>query len=133
MICTVITSYPILCLAFSHPPNLGLVHVLLQAFIEMLPPFEEQGVANKPEPWCKLQVAIVEHGLQFVGGNISSASNLVQVWLEVNICLDEENVVNCRYHATSVSHHICREILTYFHAPPIYHHWVPYSVSALRI
>jgi hypothetical protein len=26
---------------FSHPPNFGLVHVLLQAFVEILPPFKE--------------------------------------------------------------------------------------------
>jgi hypothetical protein len=58
-------------------------------------------MANELEPWREFQAAIVEHGLQFVRGNISGISNLVQVWLEVNLGFNEEDVVNYKIQATS--------------------------------
>lgn len=46
----------------SHPANLLFVHVLLQSFVEMLPPLKEKRVADELKPWRKFQGRIVEHG-----------------------------------------------------------------------
>jgi hypothetical protein len=78
----------------SHSSDLLFVHVLLQALVQMLPPFEQQGVTDKFEPWGKLQGRIVEHRLQSIGSNVSSVSDFVQIGFKVNVCFDEEDVVN---------------------------------------
>lgn len=60
----------------------------------MLPPFEQQRMTDEFEPWGKLQGWIVEHGLQSIGGNVLRVSDLIQVWLDIDICFDEQDVVN---------------------------------------
>lgn len=60
----------------------------------MLPPLEQQRVADELEPWGKLQSWVVEHGLQSIGGNIFRISDFVKVRLDIDICLDEQDVVN---------------------------------------
>jgi hypothetical protein len=60
----------------------------------MLPPFEQQGVTDKFEPRGKFQGRIVEHCLQSIGSNVSSVSDFVRIGFKVNICFDEEDVVD---------------------------------------
>lgn len=38
----------------SHSSDLLFVHVLLQALVKMLPPFEQQRIADELEPRCEL-------------------------------------------------------------------------------
>jgi hypothetical protein len=77
-----------------HSSDLLLVHVLLQTLVEVLPPLEKQRMANELEPWGELQGRIIEHRLQTVGGDVSSVADFIEVGLEVDVCLDEENVVD---------------------------------------
>ncbi len=78
--------------------------------VEVLPPLEKQRVANELEPRSEFQRAIAKHGLKLRGGNVSCVLDLIQIWLEVDIRLYEENVVNCMGHDTSVNL-FCRTVL----------------------
>jgi hypothetical protein len=60
----------------------------------MLPPLEQQGVADELEPRSKLEGRVVEHRLESVRTNIPCVADLVRVWVEVDVGLDEEDVVN---------------------------------------
>jgi hypothetical protein len=82
------------CISPSHPPNLLLVHVLVETLIQMLPPLEQQRITDELEPGRELQSGIIEHCLQAVSSNVSSISNFVKVGFQVNISLDEEDVIN---------------------------------------
>ena len=79
---------------FSHSSDPLFVHILLEALVEMLPPFEQQRMANELEPWGELQGRIVEHGLQAVGSDIPSVADFIEVGFDVDVCLDEENIVD---------------------------------------
>lgn len=72
-----------------HSSYLLLIHVLLEALIQVFPPFEEQRMADEFEPRGKLKRRIVEHRLQSIGSNILGVSDFVQVRLEVDIGFDE--------------------------------------------
>jgi hypothetical protein len=61
----------------------------------MLPPLEEQGMADKLEPRCEFESWVVEHRLQSLSGNISSITDFVHVRLEVDIGFNEKNVIDC--------------------------------------
>jgi hypothetical protein len=60
----------------------------------MLPPLEEEGMADEFEPRGKFKSRIVEHRLQPIRSNIPGVPDFVEVWFEVDVCLDEEDVVN---------------------------------------
>jgi hypothetical protein len=51
-------------------------------------------MTNELEPRGKLQGGIVEHSFQAIGGNVSSVADFVQIRFEVDVCFDEENVVD---------------------------------------
>lgn len=60
----------------------------------MLPPLEQQRMADELEPGGKLEGGIIKHGLQSIRGNVFRVSDFVQVWLDIDICLDEQDVIN---------------------------------------
>lgn len=62
-----------------HASNLLLVHVLLQARVEALPPVEEHRVADELEPRGENQLGIVELLLQALRGNVLCVPDLVLV------------------------------------------------------
>jgi hypothetical protein len=78
----------------SHPAYLLLVHVLLQAFVQVLPPFKQQRMADEFEPRGKLEGSIVEHQLQSIGSHVSSIADFVQIRLKINVGFDEENIID---------------------------------------
>ena len=117
----------------SHSSDLLLIHILLEALVEVFPPCEQERIANELEPRCELQLRIFEHRLQTISSNVSSVADFVQVGLEVNICLDEENVIDWVGHTTSVNCFCRNEIATYSRARPISHHLVPCSGYVSRI
>ena len=51
-------------------------------------------MADEFEPRGKFEGRIVEHRLQSVRSDVPSLADLVQVWFQVDIGLDEEDVVN---------------------------------------
>lgn len=51
-------------------------------------------MADQFEPRSKLKSRIVEHRLQSIRCNIPGVADLVGVWFEINIRLDEEDIVN---------------------------------------
>lgn len=77
-----------------HASNLLLVHVLIQAGIEVLPPLKEHGVANELEPRCENQAGVVELLLELLRSDVLCISDLVPVNVEIDVGLDEEDVVN---------------------------------------
>lgn len=60
----------------------------------MCPPVEQQRLADKLEPWCEDQARVFEHGLELVGSNVLDVAHFVGAWVEVDIRLDKEDVVN---------------------------------------
>ena len=77
-----------------HATNLLLVHVLVEARVEVLPPVEEHRVADELEPGGELEGGILEHLLQAVGRDPLRGSHLVLTGGEINVGLDEEDVVD---------------------------------------
>jgi len=51
-------------------------------------------MTNELEPRGKLQGGIVEHSFQAIGGNVSSVADFVQIRFEVDVCFDEEDIVD---------------------------------------
>lgn len=79
----------------SHPADLLLALVLVKGRgAEVAPPLKQHGVANQLEPWRELQIGLLEHLLQLIGGDVASVPHLVRAWLQVNVCLDKENIVD---------------------------------------
>ena len=64
--------------------------------IQMLPPLKEHRFAYQFEPWRELEAVVLEHGLEFRLGNVSSILYFVGIGCVVNIGLDEQDVVNYR-------------------------------------
>ncbi len=60
----------------------------------MLPPFEQQRIADELKPRCELQDMVVEHRLQSISIDVASVAYFVEVRLQVDVCLDEEDVVD---------------------------------------
>jgi hypothetical protein len=60
----------------------------------VFPPLKKKGMADQFEPRSKLKSRIVEHRLQSIRCNIPGVADLVGVWFEINIFLDEEDIVN---------------------------------------
>lgn len=80
--------------SLSHSSDLGLILVLCQTRIEVLPPLKEKGVAYQLEPRGELERGVLEHGLQFVSRYVFRISDFVLVRRQIDIGLDEENVIN---------------------------------------
>jgi hypothetical protein len=51
-------------------------------------------MADEFEPRGELQGWVVEHRFQTISGHIFRVADFVQVWLEVDICFDEKDVVD---------------------------------------
>lgn len=81
-------------MADLHPTDLLLVHVLLEARVKVLPPVEEQRVANELEPGRELEGRVLEHFLQAVGRDVLGVLHLILAGGEIDVGLDEENVVD---------------------------------------
>jgi hypothetical protein len=60
----------------------------------MLPPLEEEGVADQLEPWGKFQTVVTKHGLQLFRADIARVADLVGVGDQVNVGLDEKDIIN---------------------------------------
>jgi hypothetical protein len=60
----------------------------------MLPPLEQQRMADEFEPGSKFEGGIIEHRLQPLGSNPSSVADFVQIRFKINIGFDEEDIVN---------------------------------------
>lgn len=81
----------------SHPPDLRLVLVLFQ-IIHILPPLKQHRIANELEPRSKAQAFILKHCLELVSSDIFVSLDLVRVDVEVDFCLDEEDIIDYRSH-----------------------------------
>lgn len=77
-----------------HPSDLRLILILLQALVKVLPPLEEQRVADELEPRGKFQTSVIEHTFKLVSGDVFCVSDLINVRLNINICFDKKNVIN---------------------------------------
>ena len=77
-----------------HSANLLLVHVLLKTRVKVLPPVEEQRVANELEPRGELEGRVLEHLLEAVGRDVLGGLHLILARVEIDVGLDEENVVD---------------------------------------
>lgn len=118
-------------ICLQHPPDLLLVHVLLKTAVQVLPPLEEHGVADELEPGSELERWVVEELLELVRGHVLGGLNLVGAGVEVDVCLDEEDVVHCVY-LLAVSPQISIvpiAVVTHPRARPIFRHWEPCSES----
>lgn len=78
----------------SHSSNILLIHILLEIGILVLPPFEKERVTDKLEPRCEFQRRIGEHSLESVGRNVSSITDFIHVWLEIDIGGYKEDVID---------------------------------------
>lgn len=89
-------------LRFSSQPVNGFhVSSLLQsAFLDMVPPLEQEVVHDEPEPRAQFQTTLSSVGFpqqlfQVVAVHVLDSSNFIRVWMDVNISDDEEQVINC--------------------------------------
>ena len=112
-----------------HPPYLGLVRILVQTIIQIVPPFEQHGIANQLKPWREFKAAILEHCPQLFLRDVSRILDFIRVWVVVDIGFDHENVVNCRMSDRSIPRSM-EEGRLHFHALPIYRHLVLCNVFA---
>lgn len=79
-----------------HASNLRLALEFVECWgVEMAPPFEQHGVADKLEPRCELQVWLLEHFLKFGSGDIFGVADFVGIDVEINVRLDEEDIIDC--------------------------------------
>jgi hypothetical protein len=62
----------------------------------VIPPLIKHAFADQLEPGRKLQRFVFEHGPKILLGDESRVADFVGVYIEVNISLDKENVVDCK-------------------------------------
>lgn len=74
--------------------NLLLVHVLLEARVEVSPPVKEERVADELEPGGELEAGVLKELLEAVGADVLGSLDLVGARVEVDVGLDEEDVVD---------------------------------------
>lgn len=74
--------------------NLLLVHVLLEAGVEVSPPLEEERVADELEPGSELEAGVLKQLLQTIGADILGRLDLVGAGVQVDVGLDEQDVVD---------------------------------------
>ena len=77
-----------------HPSDLSLVLVLIQASIEVIPPFEQHRVANQLEPRSELQAVVLEHGLEGVLRHILCVLHLIRIGFVIDIGFDDEYIID---------------------------------------
>ena len=80
--------------AVLHPSDLGLVLVLIQASIELIPPLEQHRVANQLEPWSKLEAVVLEHGLEVVLRHILCVLHLIRIGFVIDVGFDDEYIID---------------------------------------
>ena len=107
----------------SHPPNLLLILKSLQPLIEMLPPLEQQRIADQLEPGRELQGRVGEHVAEFLRGDVAGGLDFVGVVGVVDGGFDEKNVINYKSGVVSGMGLVGGETETYSRARPIYHRW----------
>jgi hypothetical protein len=78
----------------SHASDLSLSHILLQARVEVIPPFEQHAFADEFEPRCEFERLVLEHGLEVFLRDPSRVPSLVGVHVQVDVGFDEQDVVN---------------------------------------
>lgn len=84
-------------LIYLHPTNLLLPLVLVQSRgAQVAPPFKQHRVANELEPRRELQTGLLEHRLQVLGRHEPGVADFIHVGIQIDICLDEEDIVDCR-------------------------------------
>ena len=116
------------CSFSEHSADLLLVHVLVEAAVQALPPLEEHRVADELEPRGELQRRVVKELLELLGRDVLCGLNLVGAGVKVDIRLDKEDVVNCEAALAKCIHsgllqsrtrrsHTCSSILTFMLAP----------------
>src|SRR3954463_14359605 len=69
----------------SHPPNLLLVCVLLQARVEVLPPLEKHRIADELEPRRKFERWVFEEPLQAIRRHILRGPDFVGVGIDIDV------------------------------------------------
>lgn len=77
-----------------HTPDSSLAFVLVQTLVKVVPPLKEHALADKLEPRREGQRLVLKHGLELGFGNVFGVANFVGAGLEVDVCLDEENIVD---------------------------------------
>jgi len=76
-----------------HPTNSFLVFIWFEV-VEVLPPLKQHGLTDQPEPWSEAKCLVLEHGLEFIRGDISIVFGFVGVDAKVNLGLGKEDVIN---------------------------------------
>lgn len=74
-------------LLFLHAMDLVTIHKLLEV-VQVVPPFEEEGLSNEAEPGGDLQfltLGFLQHLLQLLFTNITVAFDLVGVGIQVHV------------------------------------------------
>lgn len=83
------------CADVSHAANLLLPLVLVQVGgAEVTPPLEQHRIANQLEPGSEFEARLGEHLLQFLGADIFRIADFVRVHVQIDICLNEEDIVD---------------------------------------
>lgn len=60
----------------------------------MTPPFKQHRVTNELEPRGEFQVRSCKQLFQFIGTDILRIPDFIRVDMQLNICLDEEDVID---------------------------------------
>jgi len=60
----------------------------------VLPPFKQHTLTDELEPRREGELVVFEHGLEFVFGDVLCRLHFVWIFVEVDVCLDEEDIVN---------------------------------------
>lgn len=82
-------------IALKHFVQLSVVGVLLEGVrAVVLPPLEEQGVADQLEPRGEFEVWFCEHLFQFVCRDPGGIPHLVRADVQIDVGLDKEDVVD---------------------------------------
>lgn len=122
-----------------HTPDLLLIRELVERIVQVLPPFEEQRVADEFEPGRKFQGRIIEHLAQLLWCHVARGLHFIGIVCMIDIGLDEKNVIDWKNINTQVQWLRTPQRRqpalesTHFHALPIFHHLAPCSGSASGI
>ena len=79
----------------KHPPDRSLALELVKpSTFQVLPPLEQRTLADEFEPGREAKCVVFEHGLELVFVYVFGILDFVGVRLEIDVCLDEEDVVD---------------------------------------
>ena len=93
----------------------------------MPPPFKQHGIANELEPRREFEIGPLEQLLQFIRTDISRSLDFIWIDIQIDVCLDEENIVDYKVLADSRIRSIDE---AYFRALPMPHRWALCSECA---